>query len=337
MPVLVKTGYYFDGWNTQANGGGTNYAANDQISMASIITLYAKWTASSTVSTLSNLTLSTGTPTPAFASGTTSYAASEQTPPAPPTVTDSTATVTVNGTGITSGDASGSINLSIGSNTITVLVTAQDGGTTSTYTVTVTRAAPAPTVTGISPTNGPTAGGTSITITGTNFTGATAVKFGSTNATSFTVNSANQITATSPAGSAGVVDITVVTADGTSATSSSDQFTYIAAPIILDLSGDTLLYRIGSGAKFIDQRTPASVSDIGLSNFSGGKLTVSIISQNRTDADKLSIYNRGSGTNQIGISDNNVTYEGNPIGTFSGGSDSDLVVIFTTGFHVLWG
>ena len=52
------------------------------------------------------------------------------------------------------------------------------------------------------------AGGTSVVITGTGFTGATAVKFGSTVASSYTVNSATQITATSPAGSAGTVDIT---------------------------------------------------------------------------------------------------------------------------------
>ena len=49
-----------------------------------------------------------------------------------------------------------------------------------------------------------------MTITGTNFTGATAVKFGATNAASFTVNSATSITATSPAGS-GTVDVTVTT------------------------------------------------------------------------------------------------------------------------------
>jgi len=88
----------------------------------------------------------------------------------------------------------------------------------------------APTITGISPTSGSTAGGTSVTITGTYFTGVTAVKFGSTNASSFTVNSTNSITATSPAGSAGAVDITVTTAGGTSATSASDQFTYVAPP-----------------------------------------------------------------------------------------------------------
>ena len=72
----------------------------------------------------------------------------------------------------------------------------------------------APTVTGLSPTGGPTDGGTSVIITGTNFTGATAVKFGSTNATSYTVNSAAQITAASPAGS-GTGDGTVTTTGGT--------------------------------------------------------------------------------------------------------------------------
>ncbi len=67
----------------------------------------------------------------------------------------------------------------------------------------VTVAVPAPTVTSVSPNNGSAAGGTTITITGTNLTGATAVKFGATAATSFTVNSATSITAISPAEGAG--------------------------------------------------------------------------------------------------------------------------------------
>ena len=88
-----------------------------------------------------------------------------------------------------------------------------------------------PTVTGISPTSGPVAGGTSVTITGTNFTGATAVSFGSTAVTNGTVNSTGtQITVTSPAASSsGTVYITVTTSGGTSATSSASQFTYGSA------------------------------------------------------------------------------------------------------------
>ena len=94
----------------------------------------------------------------------------------------------------------------------------------------------APTVTGVTPTVGPTAGGTSVVITGTNLSGATAVSFGGTAATSYTVNSATQITATSPARSAGTVDITVTTVGGTSATGASDRFTYMAAPTVTGVS-----------------------------------------------------------------------------------------------------
>ncbi len=82
-------------------------------------------------------------------------------------------------------------------------------------------------VTGLSPTTGPTAGGTLVTITGTGFTGATAVDFGTTPATNLTVVNDTTITADSPAGT-GTVDVTVTTPVGTSATSSADQFTYAA-------------------------------------------------------------------------------------------------------------
>jgi len=84
-----------------------------------------------------------------------------------------------------------------------------------------------PTVTGISPSSGFASGGTSVTINGTNFSGATAVKFGATDAASFSTGSDTQATATSPAGLVGqTVDITVTTAGGTSVTSSADQFSY---------------------------------------------------------------------------------------------------------------
>jgi len=96
----------------------------------------------------------------------------------------------------------------------------------------------APTVTQISPATGTYQGGTSVVITGTDFTGATAVSFGSTvlPSTSFIVNSPTQITAVSPAGTAGVVDVTVTTASGKSATSSADKFTYSSLPGWLALS-----------------------------------------------------------------------------------------------------
>jgi hypothetical protein len=73
-----------------------------------------------------------------------------------------------------------------------------------------------PFVTAVSPSSGPPEGGTSVTITGTCFFGATAVKFGITDASSFTADSHTQITATSPAHEADVVDVRVAGPEGTS-------------------------------------------------------------------------------------------------------------------------
>ncbi len=109
-----------------------------------------------------------------------------------------------------------------------VTITVSDGIFIDSEMITITvnsAPTPVPTVTGITPATGPLAGGTSIIITGTGFTGATAVNFGSTPATSYTVNNATQITAISPAGT-GTVDIRVTSSGGTSETGSVDQFTY---------------------------------------------------------------------------------------------------------------
>ncbi len=95
---------------------------------------------------------------------------------------------------------------------------------------------PKPTVTSITPTSGSTAGGTSVTITGTNFTSGATVMFGTVAATAVTYNSPTYITAISPAESAGTVNVTVTTTGGTSSTSSTDQFTYLTP-----ISGDAYI------------------------------------------------------------------------------------------------
>ncbi|HWQ56646.1 MAG TPA: IPTL-CTERM sorting domain-containing protein [Bryobacteraceae bacterium] len=77
-----------------------------------------------------------------------------------------------------------------------------------------------PTITSISPSSGPPAGGTAVTITGTGFTGATALTFGGIAATSFAVADATTIIATVPpsaAGTAGPVSVVVVTPYGANA------------------------------------------------------------------------------------------------------------------------
>jgi len=84
-----------------------------------------------------------------------------------------------------------------------------------------------PTVTSVSPSTGVLAGGTSVTVNGSNLAGATAVNFGGSPGTNVVVNGGGtSLTVTSPAASTGTVDITVLTAAGLSGTSSADHFTY---------------------------------------------------------------------------------------------------------------
>jgi uncharacterized protein YkwD len=87
-------------------------------------------------------------------------------------------------------------------------------------------AAGAPTVTSVNPSSGSTAGGSAVTVSGCGFTGATGVKFGTSAATSFTFVSDSQLTAVSPVEAAGIVDVTVTTLSGASATSGADTFQF---------------------------------------------------------------------------------------------------------------
>ena len=95
----------------------------------------------------------------------------------------------------------------------------------------------APAITGISPTSGPQAGGTVVTITGSDFTGATAVSFGARAATNVTLNSDTQIDRDEPR-----LDLRRprrhhgALVDGASSTGAADRFTYLAPPRISSLS-----------------------------------------------------------------------------------------------------
>lgn len=73
----------------------------------------------------------------------------------------------------------------------------------------------------VSPISGPAAGGTQVTITGTNFQAGVGVTFGGLAATSVEVTSSTTIEATTPAHTAGDIGVTVTNSDGQSATLSS--------------------------------------------------------------------------------------------------------------------
>ena len=84
----------------------------------------------------------------------------------------------------------------------------------------------APTVTRLSPKKGPGAGGTTVIVTGTGFSGATSVRFGSVAANSFKVESPTTIIAVSPAQKDGTVDLTVTAHSATSGANKKDRFKY---------------------------------------------------------------------------------------------------------------
>ena len=138
---------------------------------------------------------------------------------------------------------------------ITVTTPAGTSASTSSDRFTYNNPPVPPTITHVNPATGMTTGGATVVITGTNFASVTGVRFGINNAT-FTVNSATQITATSPANSAGTVDIVVVAQGGQSATSAADQFTYLSTltPVIQQVtppggptSGGTVVDVLGTG------------------------------------------------------------------------------------------
>ncbi|MGV9993742.1 IPT/TIG domain-containing protein [Streptomyces sp. NPDC003374] len=111
----------------------------------------------------------------------------------------------------------------------------------------------APVVSSVSPSQGPASGGTTVTVTGTGFTGATTVRFGTRTATSFTVDSSTRITAVAPSGT-GTVTVTVTTGQGTSSQTVTYTYTTAAVPTLTDLtpsqgpvSGGTAVTLTGTG------------------------------------------------------------------------------------------
>ncbi|HUY86962.1 MAG TPA: IPT/TIG domain-containing protein, partial [Acidimicrobiales bacterium] len=117
-----------------------------------------------------------------------------------------------------------------GVNDITITTLGGTSATSAADRFTYVSTAPVPIVSSISPSAGPASGGTTVTISGTNFTGASSVEFGAIGATSYIVISPTQIQAIAPPTLGGLVDITVRTAGGISATSGADQFDFVISP-----------------------------------------------------------------------------------------------------------
>jgi phospholipase C len=171
---------------------------------------------------------------------------------------------------------------------------------------------PAPTVTSISPTSGPSTGGTSTTITGTNFLAGATVTIGGTAATGVTVVSSTQITASTPAGTAGPVNVVVTNPGGIAATLSNG-FTYVGpapaiayiAPVFGSSNGGTAVNIHGSnftaGATVKIGGSPVTVTFAGATliqgtttgHIAGGADVVVTDVDNQTATLASTLYNQG--------------------------------------------
>ncbi|MFN0095547.1 MAG: IPT/TIG domain-containing protein [Dehalococcoidia bacterium] len=120
--------------------------------------------------------------------------------------------------------------------TVNVRVVLPSGMTTVTSLTKFTYVA-LPTISSLSPTSGPEAGGTEVTINGAGFTGASLVYFGG-NSVAPTSVTPTRVKAIAPPGS-GTVNVRVKAALGTSTNSSAFQFSYVGAPKVTDIVPDS--------------------------------------------------------------------------------------------------
>jgi hypothetical protein len=133
-------------------------------------------------------------------------------------------------------------------------------------------------VTGLAPASGPDSGGTVVTLTGTGFTGATAVTFDGVPGTAFAVVSDAQATVTTPAGVTGPADVVVVDAGGDGAA----DFEYLPTPALPTglapatgaETGGTVVTVIGTGLTGATGVTFDGVPGTGVSIAPDGTLTV---------------------------------------------------------------
>lgn len=164
----------------------------------------------------------------------------------------------------------------------------------------------APTVTSLSPTSGATTGGTTVTITGTGFLGATGVNFGTKSATNFTVINDTTVVATSPAGAAGPVNVTVTNPAGTSATSSSDVFTYVTPGYVAESpvrvfdsrTGETDAIEGGSGTLAPGTIVPVTIAGVAGVPMNAKAVAINVTAIGPSGVGNLRVYpdTNGSGT-----------------------------------------
>jgi hypothetical protein len=170
------------------------------------------------------------------------------------------------------------------------------------------------TVIKVSPSSGVQIGGNQVSITGTDFSAGATVLFGGTPATNVVVVSSTLITCTVPAGMS-IVNVTVTTADGTSATNPGDLYTYEPPPTV-----SSVLNGSGSSSGPIAGNTPVTITGTGYSV--PGGVTV--------------LFGTSPATNVKVISDTSITAN-SPKGPSMNGGVVDVTVITQDGTSAING
>ncbi|WP_373765080.1 IPTL-CTERM sorting domain-containing protein [Delftia acidovorans] len=151
-----------------------------------------------------------------------------------------------------------------GTGTVDLTVTTPGGTSAITGTARFSYAG-VPSITGLSTQHGPVAGGTQVLISGSGFTAATSVKFGTAEAAGFTVDSATRITANAPPGSSGIVSVSVTTPEGTSPASAVAQFRYqLDSASLLFPEGELAMHLSGADCGFEGMPTKSAPPPTGL-------------------------------------------------------------------------
>ncbi len=194
-----------------------------------------------------------------------------------------------------------------------------------------------PQVMSVSPTAGPVAGGTSVTITGAGLGAVTTVDFGSVASSSFTIVNSTTITAIAPSQAAGTVDVTVADPSGTSPIVGGDQYTYDPVPTVTSLSpasgpvtGGTSVVANGTGMGPV---TAVSVGGAAASILSTTPTSVTFVVPARSTTGTAGVVVTSPGGTSVVSSASMYTFVQPPPGYWLVASDGGIFAFGAAGFH----